>query len=89
MKGRIISHYEVLDEVGRGGMGVVYRARDLTLNRFVALKALPLITSTDSVARQRFEREAQAASSLNHPNIVTIYDLVADQDASYIVMEFI
>jgi serine/threonine protein kinase/Flp pilus assembly protein TadD len=89
MKGRIISHYEVLGEVGRGGMGVVYRARDLTLNRFVALKALPLITSTDSVARQRFEREAQAASSLNHPNIVTIYDLVADQDASYIVMEFI
>ena len=89
MKGRIISHYEIEQEIARGGMGVVYRARDLSLNRFVALKALPLLTSSDPVARLRFEREAQAASALNHPNIVTIYDLVSDEHASYIVMEFI
>jgi len=89
MKGRIISHYEVEQEIARGGMGVVYRARDLSLNRFVALKALPVFTSSDPVARLRFEREAQAASALNHPNIVTIYDLVSDEHASYIVMEFI
>ena len=89
MKGRIISHYEVEQEIARGGMGVVYRARDLSLNRFVALKALPVFTSSDPIARLRFEREAQAASALNHPNIVTIYDLVSDEHASYIVMEFI
>ncbi len=89
MKGRIISHYEIEQEIARGGMGVVYLARDLSLNRSVALKALPLLTSSDPVARQRFEREAQAASALNHPNIVTIFDLVSDEHASYIVMEFI
>ena len=89
MKGRIISHYEIVEEIARGGMGVVYRARDISLNRFVALKALPIFTSSDPVARLRFEREAQAASALNHPNIVTIYDLVSDEHASYIVMEFI
>jgi serine/threonine protein kinase len=89
MKGRIISHYEIVQEIARGGMGIVYRARDLSLNRFVAIKALPIFTSSDRVARQRFEREAQAASALNHPNIVTIYELVSDEHASYIVMEFI
>lgn len=89
MKGRIISHYEIVQEIARGGMGIVYRARDLSLNRTVALKALPIFTSSDPIARQRFEREAQAASALNHPNIVTIYDLVSDEHASYIVMEFI
>lgn len=89
MKGRVISHYEIVEEIARGGMGVVYRARDLSLNRFVALKALPIFTSSDPSARQRFEREAQAASALNHPNIVTIYDLVSDEHASYIVMELI
>ena len=88
-KGRVISHYEIVEEIGRGGMGVVYRARDLSLNRSVALKALPFFRSTDALARQRFEREAQAASALNHPNIVTIYELLIDDDASYIVMEFI
>jgi serine/threonine protein kinase/Flp pilus assembly protein TadD len=89
MKGRVISHYEIVQEIARGGMGVVYRARDLALNRFVALKALPIFTSSDPIARQRFEREAQAASALNHPNIVTIYDLISDEHASYIVMELI
>lgn len=89
MKGRVISHYEIVQEIARGGMGVVYRARDLSLNRFVAIKALPIFTSSDPIARQRFEREAQAASALNHPNIVTIYDLVSDEHASYIVMELI
>jgi serine/threonine protein kinase/Flp pilus assembly protein TadD len=89
MKGRVISHYEIEQEIARGGMGVVYRARDLSLNRLVAIKALPIFTSSDPVARQRFEREAQAASALNHPNIVTIYELLSDEHASYIVMELI
>lgn len=89
MNGRVISHYEVIDEIGHGGMGVVYRAKDLSLNRFVALKCLPRFRAADTLARQRFEREAQAASALNHPNIVTIYELLVDHDANYIVMEYI
>lgn len=91
MKGRIISHYEIVDEIGRGGMGVVYKGRDRLLNRDVALKALPLpkLAADASTARQRFEREAQAASALNHPNIVTIYDLIFEPDGDFIVMEYV
>ena len=93
-KGRIISHYEIIEEIGRGGMGIVYKGRDRLLNRDVALKALPLGKSsaagTDaSVSRQRFEREAQSASALNHPNIVTIYDLLTESDSDFIVMEYV
>ena len=89
MKSHIVSHYEILDELGRGGMGVVYRGRDLALNRFVALKALPQIHAASTTSRERFRREAQAASALNHPNIVTIYDLLSEGETSYIVMEYV
>jgi serine/threonine protein kinase/Flp pilus assembly protein TadD len=93
-KGRIVSHYEIIEEIGRGGMGIVYRGRDRLLNRDVALKALPLVQSSGpvsqpSVSRRRFEREAQSASALNHPNIVTIYDLLSEPDCDFIVMEFV
>jgi serine/threonine protein kinase/Flp pilus assembly protein TadD len=93
-KGRIVSHYEIIDEIGRGGMGIVYKGRDRLLNRDVALKALPLGDSPaawaeQSLSRQRFEREAQAASALNHPNIVTIYDLLLEPDSHFIVMEYV
>ena len=89
MKSHIVSHYEILDELGRGGMGVVYRGRDLSLNRFVALKALPQTHAASTISRERFHREAQAASALNHPNIVTIYDLLNEDETSYIVMEYV
>src|SRR3984885_3038701 len=93
-KGRIVSHYEIIDEIGRGGMGIVYKGRDRLLNRDVALKALPFAKSPEasaeqSISRQRFEREAQAASALNHPNIVTIYDLLSEPDRDFIVMEYV
>lgn len=93
-KGRIISHYEIIEEIGRGGMGIVYKGRDRLLNRDVALKALPFVKSVEgdtqnSVLRQRFEREAQSASALNHPNIVTIYDLLSEPDSDFIVMEYV
>jgi serine/threonine protein kinase/Flp pilus assembly protein TadD len=93
-KGRIVSHYEIIEEIGRGGMGIVFKGRDRLLNRDVALKALPVIPSSDphspsSIARLRFEREAQSASALNHPNIVTIYDLLSEPDSDFIVMEYV
>jgi serine/threonine protein kinase len=93
-KGRIVSHYEIIEEIGRGGMGIVYKGRDRLLNRDVALKALPFVKSIEgdsqySVLRQRFEREAQSASALNHPNIVTIYDLLSEPDSDFIVMEYV
>lgn len=93
-KGRIVSHYEIIEEIGRGGMGIVYKGRDRLLNRDVALKALPFVKSIEgdsqySVLRQRFEREAQSASALNHPNIVIIYDLLSEPDSDFIVMEYV
>ena len=89
MVGTKIAQYQILERLGAGGMGEIYKAQDLRLNRFVAIKVLTNSTAGDPERRRRFILEAQASSALNHPNIITIHDIVSEGNTEYMVMEYV
>src|SRR3954469_25244492 len=89
MIGRTIQHYHIVETLGRGGMGVVYKARDTHLDRLVAIKVLPPEKVADVERKRRFVQEAKSASALNHPNIITIYDIASEDGVDFIAMEYV